>query len=57
LIGELARISKSDQIYLDEIGINKYLRRESARVTRGTHVYRAISGMRYAIESFIAAQI
>ena len=57
MIGELARISKSDQFYLDESGINKYLRRENARATRATHVYRAISGMRYAIESFIAAQI
>ena len=32
------------------------MRRERARAPRGTQVYGAVSGMRYARESFIAAQ-
>lgn len=55
-LDELAKIPKSDRVYLDESGINKYLRRERARAPRGTQVHGAISGMRYARESFIAAQ-
>lgn len=55
-VDELAKIPKSDRVYLDESGINKYLRRERARSSRGRQVYGAISGMRYARESFIAAQ-
>jgi transposase len=43
-------------VYLDESGIDTYLSREHVRAPRGMQVYRPISGMRYARESFIAAQ-
>lgn len=44
-------------MYIDESGINKYLFRERARSDRGSQVYGATSGLRYARESFIAAKI
>jgi transposase len=44
-------------VYIDESGINKYCTREYGRATRGKQVYGAISGLRYARESFIAAKI
>ena len=49
-------IPEKDRVYLDESGINQYLRRERARAQRGEQVYGAVSGMRYARESFVAAQ-
>ena len=52
----IEKIPKKDRVYLDESGINKYLSREHARASRGAQVYGAISGIRYARESFIAAQ-
>jgi transposase len=53
---EIEKISEQDRVYLDESGINRYLTRENARAPRGVQVYGAISGMKYARESFIAAQ-
>ena len=55
-IDELSKIPKSDQLYLDQREINKYLRREFARASRGTEVYWTISCMGYTRESLIAAQ-
>lgn len=45
-----------DRIYVDESGINKHLRREYARSIRGSPVYGATSGLKFARESFIAAK-
>ncbi len=45
-----------NRFYVDESGINKYLRREHVRCQAGNQVYGAVSGMRYARESFIAAK-
>jgi transposase len=53
---EIRQVPEKDRIYLDESGINKYLTREHARALRGIPVYGAISGLKYARESFIAAQ-
>lgn len=49
-------IPEKDRVYLDESGINQYLIRERARAQRGQKVYGTVSGMRYARESFMAAQ-
>ncbi|WP_039359209.1 transposase [Candidatus Protochlamydia amoebophila] len=48
---------KKDCVYVDESGINKYLQRKHARSIKEVQVYGAISGLRYARESFIAAKI
>ncbi len=42
--------------YLDESEINRYQSKERARALKGAQVYGAVSGMRYARESFIATQ-
>jgi transposase len=44
-------------VYIDESGINKYLIREYGRAVRGSQIFGAVSGLRYARESFIAAKI
>ncbi len=45
-----------NRVHVDESGINKYLRKEQVRCQAGNQVYGAVSGMRYARESFIAAK-
>jgi len=54
---EIEKIPENNRVYVDESGINKYLYRERARSDRGSQVYGATSGLRYARESFIAAKI
>ncbi len=41
-----------NRFYVDESGINKYLRREHVRCQAGNQVYGAVSGMRYARGKF-----
>ncbi len=45
-----------NRVYVDESGMNKYLRRAYVRCQAGNRVYGTVSGMRYARESFIAAK-
>ena len=54
---ELETIPKEDRVYVDESGINKYFTREYGRAIKGKQIFGAISGLRYARESFIAAKI
>jgi len=53
----LEKIPKKNRVYIDESGVDKYLHREYARASRGIQVFGAISGKRYARESFIAAKV
>lgn len=53
----MKKIPEKDRVYIDESGINKYLKREYARAPRGEKIYGAIFGKRYARESFIAAKV
>jgi len=53
----LEKIPKRDRVYIDESGVNQYLQREYARAPRGVKIYGAMSGKRYARESFIAAKV
>lgn len=56
-VAELEKIPEKNRVYIDESGVDKYLQRERARAPRGTQIYGAISGKRYARESFIAAKV
>jgi transposase len=51
----LSKIPRSERIYLDESGINKYLCREYGRSARGKKILGEISGHRFLRESVIAA--
>jgi len=53
----LEKIPEKNRVYIDESGVDKYLQREYARAPRGVQIYGAISGKRYARESFIAAKV
>ncbi|MGR3951553.1 MAG: transposase [Chlamydia sp.] len=45
-----------DRVYVDEIGMNSAYTREYGRALRGKQIFGAISGFKYARESFIAAK-
>jgi transposase len=53
----LEKIPEKNRVYIDESGVDKYLQREHARAPRGVQICGAVSGKRYARESFIAAKI
>ena len=53
---KLENIPEENRVYVDESGINEYLQRQHGRAPIGKKVYGAMSGRRYHIESFIAAQ-
>lgn len=53
----MEKIPEKNRVYIDESGVDKYLQREHARASRGTQIFGAISGKRYARESFIAAKV
>jgi transposase len=53
----LKKIPEKNRVYIDESGVDKYLQREYARAPRGVQIFGAISGKRYARESFIAAKV
>jgi transposase len=53
----LEKLPQKDRVYIDESGVDKYLRREYARAPIGVRIFGAISGKRYARESFIAAKV
>ncbi|MBS4162854.1 hypothetical protein PRO82_000131 [Candidatus Protochlamydia amoebophila] len=49
-------MAEEDRVYLDESGINECLQHLRERAFRGKKVYSAVSGHRFARESFIAAK-
>ena len=53
----MEKIPEKNRVYIDESGVDKYLHRERARAPREIQIYGAISGKRYARESFIAAKV
>ena len=53
----MEKIPEENRVYIDESGVDKYLQREYARAPRGSQIFEAISGKRYARESFIAAKV
>lgn len=53
----MEKIPEKNRVYIDESGINKYLQREYARAPRGVAIFGAVSGKKYARESFMAAKV
>jgi hypothetical protein len=53
---QIKSVSVSNLVYVDESGIDSYLHRFYGWAIKGQRVHGAISGKRFARESFIAAK-
>jgi transposase len=53
---QIAKILKSEVLYVDESGVDEFAYREYGWAPKGDKAYGEISGKRYARESFIAAK-